>query len=673
MNKTIIKVFITIFITLQHVNAQEDYAVDKWVEYLEEMASLTDNQSSVETLHAELSYLSEHPLDINRVGVGDLLKLPFLDETQANEIVQYREKSGRFLSVYELKHISSLDFETISLIVPFIAVKDYSVDKVPLSVNNVFRHSRNELQIRLDRCFQQKAGYGSYPDSILDKYPNKKYVGEPLYTSLRYSSSFDDRIYLGLVAEKDAGESFFRKRNKGYDFYSFHLLFKDMNRWLKTLAVGDYKVSFGQGLVMSHDFFMSKSALVTQMERSNNGIRRHYSTNETDFFRGIASTLSLKNLDISLFYSYKQLDGNVENSEILSFKTDGLHRTELDLKKKNSIAMNTFGTNMRYSKPFGHIGFTALYYTFGNLNVNPDPQPYNLYYFRGNDNTNLSIDYRFSHKKLKIYGETAISANGALATLNALQLTPASYFSFLLLQRYYDKKYHAFYGNSFTQNSMVCNEQGVYLGLKFHPFAYWQVSAYADVYKHPWLRYGVDKPSEGSEYMMQIDWNRKKNLSFNARYRYKDRTEYCRQQLRAQLLFMPLEGVVLKTSLDGNLYKKENQDAHHGYMISQSIGFNKEQKPIRADLYVAWFDTQDYFTRMYSYEKNILYAFNSNSFYGKGIRVATTLNCKVKSKLSLAAKFGLTKYLNQDTIGSGLDMIEGSLKTDLLVMVGYVF
>ena len=77
-----------------------------------------------------------------------------------------------------------------------------------------------------------------------------------------------------MVAEKDAGEPFWNNHHKGYDFYSVHLFFKDMNKWLKTLAIGDYKVSFGQGLVISNDFTPGRSSIVAQAERRSNGFQQ---------------------------------------------------------------------------------------------------------------------------------------------------------------------------------------------------------------------------------------------------------------------------------------------------------------------------------------------------------------------------------------------------------------
>ena len=107
-----------------------------------------------------------------------------------------------------------------------------------------------------------------------------------------------------------------------------------MNKWLKTLAIGDYKVSFGQGLVISNDFTPGRSSIVAQAERRSNGFRRHFSTNENDYFRGVASTLVLKQVYISLLYSYRKLDAGVDNYEVSTFKTDGLHSAGAGLGKE---------------------------------------------------------------------------------------------------------------------------------------------------------------------------------------------------------------------------------------------------------------------------------------------------------------------------------------------------
>lgn len=149
-------------------------------------------------------------------------------------------------------------------------------------------------------------------------------------------------------------------------------------------------------------------------------------------------------MDISFFYSFRKLDAGVDNYEVSSFKTDGLHRLERDWNKKHTVPMQTYGGNVRYTTSNLAIGITALSYSFGKYDIQPDPKPYNLFYFRGNSNMNISVDYMLKTNKLKFYGETALSSNKAVATLNAFQLTPVSYLSLLLLHRYYDRRYQAF-------------------------------------------------------------------------------------------------------------------------------------------------------------------------------------------------------------------------------------
>lgn len=658
------------------------------MEYVEEMATEkeTEDEESLETLYAELSYLSEHPLDLNQATATQLQRLPFLSDIQIRDILAHRKRYGNMLTIYELKNIQTMDFRTIELLLPFVYVGKTKVEKPPLTVANLVKYGRNELQLRYDQCLQQKKGYLPQPDSILEQYPNRRYLGEPFYHSLRYSYSFDDRLQLGMAAEKDAGEPFANKHNKGYDFLSFHLLAKDMG-WLQTLAIGDYRMSFGQGLVVSNEFTPSRNSIVAQAERRTYGFRRHSSTNERDFFRGAAATLRWRKLDFSFFYSHKRLDATPTDSlTVSSIKTDGLHRLPRDMEKQALLPMQTLGGNIRYATPKVCLGVTALHYSFDNYAIAPDEKPYNLFYFRGSSNHNISVDYLLRNRYLKLYGETAISANKAPATLNALQLTPASYISFLLLHRYYDKKYQAYFGNAFSQNTMVQNEQGLYMGLQLTPFAHWKVSAYADFFRFPWLRYGIDAPSQGREYMAQVDYTRMKNASFYLRYKHRQREKnqtlpdattailpYEQHRARMQLQYK-ISSLILKTSLDGILYDDSDGSRSKGFMAAQSIGWTPPSAlPLKADAYIACFRTDDYNTRLSSYEKNILYAFNMPQLYGKGVRLAATLRYDVAAGLSIFVKLSSTRYSDREVTGTDLEEIAGNVKTDLSTLLRWKF
>lgn len=685
MKHLLIILFLILFINSYYIESQVSMSVDKWREYVDELAGDTEDEARIEMLYTELSYRTEHPYDLNRVTEEELKKLPFLSDLQIQDFLSYRVKTGTILTLYELKNIPSFDYLAIEYLLPFVHIGKFSVDKRKITVKNLLKYTSNELQIRYDRCFQQKKGYASYPDSVLQRYPNRAYWGEPFYTSLRYAFNWEDRIQAGVVAEKDAGEPFWNAHHKGYDFYSFHLVLKDFG-WLKNLSVGDYKVSFGQGLVISHDFSPGRNALITQVERRTFGFRRHFSTNETNFLRGVAFTLTCKQFDLSFFYSDRKMDAEVDSLAFPSLKTDGLHRLQKDWEKRHTVSMRTYGGSLQYASPDFRFGLTALSYSFGSLAVQPDQKPYNLYYFRGNRNSNLSVNYLLKNGPIKLYGETAVCSNGAMATLNALELTPASYITFLALYRNYSRRYQSFFGNAFSQNSTVQNEKGLYLGFQMVPIPRWKIATYLDFFRFPWLKYGVDAPSGGQEYNVQADYTSGQIFSASIRYQYKLKEKnhssgqnaglliepYTRQRLRGQISY-GLHSCRGISSINGVLYQEGKGVVSKGILISQSISWKPSNLPVQGDCSTAWFHTDNYASRLSAYEKNLLYAFNRPSFYGTGIRIAGSFRWNIRRKFSVSVKLAHTYYTDRDQIGTDAEMIEGSHKTDIYSLIRWKF
>ncbi|MDR1380420.1 MAG: helix-hairpin-helix domain-containing protein [Tannerella sp.] len=663
---------------------QETAPVDKWIEYIEELQEDSEeNSESIETLYEDLSQLSENPLNLNLVTMEELRRIPFLSDIQILNILDYQKKQGGFVSIYELKNIPFLDMPIIELILPFVYV-DESGREPPLNIKNILKYGKNELMLRYDRCLNEKKGYGEYPDSILTKYPNRKYVGEPFYSSVRYAYSSGNRLQIGFLAEKDAGEAFLNREHKGFDYYSVHAFLKNVGR-IKSLAVGDFKMSFGQGLVVSNDFTPSRSSILSQAERRNNGFRRHYSTNENDFFRGAATTLSLGKIDVSTFFSTRKVDATAEDHTISSFKKDGMHRTKGDLEKKHNANILTAGGNIRYTGTELLVGLTALTCSFGNSTVEPEPRPYNKFHFRGKHNTNIGIDYRWRRGKVVVYGETALSQNGAAATLNALQWSASSGIRALILYRYYDRRYQAFYGNAFSQGSAVQNEEGVYLSMQWSPVPYWSFSGYADFFRFPWLRYGTDAPSSGKEYMIQANFNRIKNTVVSVRYRFRQYEKNItlehesliepadRHRIRLQVTHRQSDIMTFRTTIEGNAYDENVSSASRGWVISQNAGWKNPESPVQLDAYVACFKTDDYNSRIYSNEKNMLYNFSIPSFYGEGIRLSAVLRYNFTPGLYLSVKAAWTHYYDRNTIGTDAEEIAGKDKTDLYAQLRWKF
>jgi len=95
------------------------------------------------------------------------------------------------------------------------------------------------------------------------------YPGSPQKVFIRYKYQYKNLLQYGVVGEKDAGEQFFKGSQKqGFDFYSVHFFVKNIGV-IKSLALGDYTVSLGQGLTQWQSLAFKKSADVLSVKRQS--------------------------------------------------------------------------------------------------------------------------------------------------------------------------------------------------------------------------------------------------------------------------------------------------------------------------------------------------------------------------------------------------------------------
>ena len=171
----------------------------------------------------------------------------------------------------------------IKQLLPFVTVTEPGIlgSAAPTLSNN-----RQQVILRWSRQLEDKAGY-EVPAADTSA---TRYLGSADHLYFRYRYTRGDRVSAGITAEKDAGEEFFKGSNrKGFDFYSAHLFIKNPVRRVKSLALGDYAVTMGQGLLVYQGFAARKSAVSTLVSRSGRPLRAFSSVSEYDFFRGAAA------------------------------------------------------------------------------------------------------------------------------------------------------------------------------------------------------------------------------------------------------------------------------------------------------------------------------------------------------------------------------------------------
>ena len=649
-------------------------------EVLEDLSVNNDINNSVNSLNwenelEELSNRLQEPVNLNSATREQLEQFPFLSDIQIEHLLAYIYIHGQMETIYELQLVEELDRQTIQYLLPFVCIK--AINNEPAfrwktMLKDAGRYGKNEVLTRLDIPFYKRKGY------------EHTYLGPSVYNSVKYTFRYRDQLYAGGVAEKDAGEPFAALHNSyGYDYYSFYLLLQNCGR-LKSLAVGNYRLSFGQGLVMSTDYLMGKTIYASSFNNRSAGIKRHSSTDEYNYFRGVATTVALtKRLSVSAFYSHRNMDGVVTDGEITSVYKTGLHRSRKEADKKNLLTSQLTGGNVSYQQNHIRLGITGVYYVF-NRPYEPELTGYSKYNIHGNHFYNLGIDYAYRWRRFSFQGETAIGKQG-WASLNRLQYSPVQDIQFMLIHRFYSYDYWAMYAHSFGEGSTVQNEQGYYVGLETTPFSHWRFFVSFDLFSFPWKKYRINKPSRGTDGLIQATFTPRTNLSMYLKYRYKQKERdltgskvtltlpIFHHQLRYRLNYSLNDVFSSRTTLDYNHFHSQDRAATKGYQVTQMISSQLPWTRLFADVQGSYFCTDDYDSRVYVSEKGLLYTFYTPSFQGRGFRCAVRLRYELNKHWLFITKFGETIYLNRNEIGSGNDLIYGNKKADIQMQLRIKF
>lgn len=664
-------------------------------EIIEDILNNADEESDFEfnTAFEYLDAYLQSPLDLNEAGEADLREIGLFTDVQVLNLLSYRETVGKLISIYELQAVPGLDLATIRRVIPYVGVKGH-VDDYQLSLWEMISEGKNEIYTRWQTVAEEQLGYTPVPEGKV----GARYLGDPNQLYFRFKHSYGNRLSYGITAEKDRGEEFFKGNNKqGFDFYSAHFYLRNYNQRLKALAIGDYGVSLGQGLIFFTGFNYGKSAQVATIKRSGRQLRGYSSVNEFNFLRGAATTLGFgEKLELTLFASYQGIDGNlvepdstdidVLEASISSLNATGYHRTENEVKDKNVIQKLTTGGSVKYKMEKGHIALNGVFHQFSTP-LQSVVRPYNQFYFRGSELINGSLDYNFRLGKFNLFGETAMSDNGSVATLNGLLTGLDPKVDFAMLFRHYPRDYWSFGASPFAETSGARNETGLYTGIVVRPHRDWIVSAYIDVWQHPWLRFQVDAPSHGYEYRFRLTHFKKRKYTAYVEVRDEikqrnvpifetksnDLLPSRRFQTRFNFAYKVSKAVELRSRVDLGFSDNEINGYQDGFAVYQDLIFKPIGIPFSFTTRYALFDTDGFQVRFYNFENNLLYTFSIPAYYNRGSRFYFNLRYKGIRNMTIEARFAQLYWSNQDQIGSGLEEINGPVRTELGAQIKYQF
>jgi len=662
---------------------------------IEEIAASTDAELDYTNLFSSLESLYYSPLDLNTASEDDFKQLIFLTEYQVFSLVNYRKKFGNYNTVYELQYVDGIDPLTLKFVLPFVEVAA-DTDGKKIDIGKMFTYGRHSVMTRYQRVLQEKAGYLPVADSILADNPDKsRYLGSPDKLYVRYNYQYKDKLYYGITAEKDDGEQFFNGAQKyGFDYYSAHFQINDLG-FFKKIIVGDYVAQFGQGLTMWSGMSFGKTTNTTNVIKKARGVKKYSSVNESAFMRGQAMTLQFGDFTFTEFVSYKPIDGSVkdesdsvfvdEEQYISSFLETGYHRTPSEIAKRKTINEFVSGGNLTWHSKHVRLGATGVYYAFSD-SLAPNNQAYRYFDFSGYSNANFGVDYLVTIPKVNFFGETSISPNMGVSSINGAVFDLVPEFKMSAIYRYYSPDYQALYAQPFSEGNKPYNESGLFIGFQIFPRKYWKIEAYYDAWKYPWLRYGVGGPSTGNEYMGQITHfpNRRLDMYFRFKYETKQKNNtdsesfirpldsYVSSKFRYQINYSPVSLIKLKSRIEVASYSF-NEEQEWGYMVYQDVQYRPEKLPFVFTGRIAVFETESWNTRIYAYEPDVLYAFSVPAYYSEGTRLVFIMKYSVLDNLDFWFRIANTFYHDKDVLGSSLDEIEGKNRTDIKLQLRYKF
>ena len=647
---------------------------------IESIAGSEEEDVNDSVILEEITSNAEHQININLATEEDLEQLNMLDFRQIQNILQYRKQYGFIVSGSELSALEGFTPEIVSSLTPFMVFK-----APPDSTGSPGKKLYQKAMIKAKTTFPRAKGY-----SAVSKSKGAVYPGLPVSFYTRYHLEIPKKMELGLICDNDAGEPFFMGSNKmGFDYYSGFISLKGKT-FIRQVTLGDYLLRFGQGVSFGSASGLGKSSNALNVLKYGQALKPYISADENRFFRGISTMMASGPFTMVFFYSNKNRDANImadpatgQQRYFTSLQTSGYHRTSNEAEDEKSVNEQLAGGYGELK--FSRLRFGALFaYQHFGLPMSTGSSAYKAKSFSGRDNLNFGADYQLALSHLQFFGEAGLSKSGKPGVVQGLIWNVHPQFSWSSFFRYFDPGFHNFYGSSLSEGSGNRNETGLYTGMMIYPFPKVKISCYADFYHFPWVTYSTVAPSGGRDYMTQIDLalSRKLSLYFKGKFESKPQKKTGNSgvsadydeiitRLRLHSEYVVNEHLTFRSRFEyaGYAFDKVYEK---GILFFQDVVIAPARQ-IKMWLRYAWFNTDGYNSRIYTYENDLLYNFSIPEFHGNGHRFYVNLKYSPSWRVNIYLKAGCTIHNGVSSWSSGNDLTAGNKRIEISGLLYFRF
>ena len=635
----------------------------------------------------QFAHRLDDPINVNRASAADLAVLPGLSAAQAHRLVRYRTKHGPYDSWASLQEVEGLTAETLRTVRPFLTLGTGSDSTVFPDLSTI----ASNLDVRWIQRYSRRLDLGR-------GYQTGRFLGAPGRLTSRLRLDYERRLQLALTLDKDPGEPFRwapSTATYGFDHIVGSLALRDLGP-IETLVVGDFSAQFGQGIALWQGLRFGKGRdPVSPILQTGRRILPYRSASEANFFRGAAATVGLSgDLSLTAFASRRDRDASLDSSRTdqdgstgplptRTLSTGGQHRTQAEIARKGTFGETTFGGALEYSGASLRLGVVGYQSRF-NRPLRPGDRPYRRFRVSGRQASMVSMYATAYLEDYTVFGEVARAPGGAYGGLLGAALDEGDVADAILLGRRYPPELANLHGNAFGERGGTQNEIGIYTGLRLRVAEKWAIGAYFDQFRAPWLRFTVPRPSAGWETRAVLEYDPRPWLSTYLQVRaqgQEEGTEHTdaggrqlegvhrerRYSARWHTEYAFSDAFTVRTRLEFAHTTTPTATAD-GFFLSQGLRWTPHPS-VQLDARIAFFDTDSFAARIYAYEHDLLYSFSVPVFFDRGRRSYILIQYEPFSSLTLEVKYGVTRYENRSTIGSGLNQVDGSRRREVRAQI----
>lgn len=580
----------------------------------------------------QIEELLKNPIEINKADFSGLSQIPFLSKQQVDLILDYRNKNGIFFSKFELLNIDGIDYLSAKSILPLIKVNTEMPSKNERNRDDFFKNYKVNLRSR-----------------VLNK--NQSILKDFFSTENKYYNRFLAEINnyrIGFTSEKD-----YYERNQ-VDFYSFYFQSRDI--LLDKILIGDYQVYFGNGLAIWNPYRIYKPAInVTNSIRSRNSVLPYQSTDENKFLRGIAVEEKFSNFKMILFYSKNLIDGRYDSiANKIRLDTDGLHINENDIITKNNLSTITFGSSLEINF-LSNIKLGFLIYQ-NSIRYKSKEEKENIF----------STSYDINFQNLVISGENAFM-NGNLKIINSLNFPISKNLSLIFSYRNYSPKAKSYWGNGFGESSNHSGEIGFFTGLDWSTI-YGDFSLYFDEFKIV-KNDLIDFEMTGNEFMVNYSKRVTDKTQLSIKLFYSQSESYptnsntkiieSSSRFRFDLTNYITKNILNKSRFEFSNNKNQGNN-YDGFLIFDEIRAKLFSEKLSLSLRLTLFKTDNYDSRIYSFENDLPGLITVLPFYDDGYKWYLIFSYSPIKTLSFHLKYSnMKKYSHEKSSNNSIKNISG--------------